>query len=348
MTSYIARGTGTVFARSDASPRATWLAFQAAPFLSDHQHLDAGHFELVRGGDALLVDPGGYGAGSSLAHNVLLVDDGGAVLKFAPNQTPERSRASVLRFSDNDVVYALADLTSAYEPSDPDDKRRALTRAVREILFARESDPPRLLIHDRVTVGDPRWGVTFAFHASGEVTTPGANVVRVTSGDSQAIVTTVLPAGAPTQIVNEPRTPKRDVYWYGDDPADGIHATRVEIGSPRGNLERAFVHAVIVGARSASLPPAAPLTGPEGIDGAIIGDAAFAFAQRPELGHLAYTALGTQHQFVAGVPPRSTWSRTITRDGAGCRIVLVRGGGRAASDAGLMTFDIDASTCLSK
>ena len=69
-TSYLSRGTSTVTARTDWSPAGVWFALASAPSLSDHQHLDAGHFEVVRGADPLVIDAGGYGSYSSLSHNV--------------------------------------------------------------------------------------------------------------------------------------------------------------------------------------------------------------------------------------------------------------------------------------
>ncbi|MEO6419623.1 MAG: hypothetical protein ABIP39_09470, partial [Polyangiaceae bacterium] len=57
-TSYFARGTGEVFGRTDWTANATWVSLQSGPVFSDHQHADQGHFEIVRGPDALLVDPG--------------------------------------------------------------------------------------------------------------------------------------------------------------------------------------------------------------------------------------------------------------------------------------------------
>jgi hypothetical protein len=341
--SFFARGTGTVFARTDASRTATWLAFQAAPFLADHQHLDAGHFELVRGGDALLADPGGYGAGSSLAHNVLLVDDGGAALAYFPNQTPERSRAHVTRFQgDGDVVYALADLTTAYEPFKEEDTRRPVTRALRELVFLRDpAGAPRLVVRDRVGLADGGTGVTWAAHFTGDVVAPSGGVVRVTSGASAAAVTTVAPAGAAEELVAEPKTPKKDVFWYGDTPAEGLRGTRLEVASPRGAKERGFLHAIVAGARDAALPPATAVQRAKGVDGVVVGDAAVAFATTEDCGggsgaaSLSYAVpASVRRHVVAGLAPRSTWKVAV----AGDAVTLTKGGDRAASDAGVLTF----------
>ena len=87
-TSYLAAGTGTAFARTAWSSEAVWMAFQSGPYLSDHQHLDQGHFEITRGPDALMIDPGAYGSGSSMSHNTLLIDDGKDALVYSPNQVP--------------------------------------------------------------------------------------------------------------------------------------------------------------------------------------------------------------------------------------------------------------------
>ena len=68
-TSYFAKGTGTVFARTDWTEKATWLSFNSSPFFGDHQHLDQGHFEIARDADMLVIDPGDYDSYSSTSRS---------------------------------------------------------------------------------------------------------------------------------------------------------------------------------------------------------------------------------------------------------------------------------------
>src|SRR5258708_10539289 len=89
----------------------------SAPSLSDHQHLDAGHFGIVRGSAHLVIEAAGYGSFSGMSHNVILVDDKKENLNYCPSQGTWSETAGIARFEDaGGYVYALADYTSAYTP----------------------------------------------------------------------------------------------------------------------------------------------------------------------------------------------------------------------------------------
>jgi hypothetical protein len=171
-TSYLSRGTATVTARTDWSRQAVWLGFASAPSLSDHQHLDAGHFEIVRGGDPLVIDAGGYGSYSSLSHNVISVDDKKENDIYCPNQGMWSDTAHIERFEDTGrFVYALADYTSAYNPPGypGDHPQRSVARALREVIFSRTpvaglTESARVIVADHITVTKPSYGVTFLLH----------------------------------------------------------------------------------------------------------------------------------------------------------------------------------------
>src|SRR5260370_14319007 len=138
-TSYLAPGTGVVLARTSWTPDAVWVGLSCAPSLWDHQHLDAGHFEIVRGADALVVDPGGYGSYSSLSHNVIAIDDGKEHDPYSPNQGTWSREAKIARFEDHGpIVYALADYASAYNPPGypKEHADRSVLRAERELLLS--------------------------------------------------------------------------------------------------------------------------------------------------------------------------------------------------------------------
>ncbi len=78
-------GIGLIAARSDWTPRATWVLFKAGDHYWSHSHLDQGSFQIWRGG-ALAIDSGAYGpsygsahhmnyAMQSIAHNTVTVTD---------------------------------------------------------------------------------------------------------------------------------------------------------------------------------------------------------------------------------------------------------------------------------
>jgi hypothetical protein len=356
--SYLSPGTATITARTDWSPAAVWVALTSAPSLSDHQHLDAGHFEIVRGADALVVDGGGYGSYSSLSHNVIAVDDKKENDNYSPSQGTWSDSARIARFEDQGrFVYALADYTSAYDPSGypKDHPRRSVVRAEREMLFSRapvagRAESARAIVHDRVTVTKPSYGVAFLLHG-GSAPEPHAEGVRFVAGKSAAFVTTLIPTATAPLVIREP-TALGDGPYDTNDPPKGVAGVRVEVRSPPGDLERRFLHAIVVDAVDAR-PPAVVRVEGDGIEGVAIEDEAYVFTRSPPQPHaqpLTYRApVAAARHIVASLAPGARYAVSAERDQDGCRISLEPSGsdtlqGRTASGAGLLALDL-ASGC---
>jgi hypothetical protein len=258
-TSYLAKGTGTVFARSDWTDRAIWMSLTSSAFFGDHQHLDQGHFEIARGGDMLVIDPSDYDSYASTSHNVILVDDKKENNRWNPNQQIYSKLAHVERYEDAagiGITYALADYGDAYDPDDYPQyhKTHSVARAEREVVFSRTPmdamktpGSARVVIYDRFTLTKGTYGTTWAGHAGVPPVVNGP-VVKIPVGRSAATITTVLPEGTTAKLLKEP-TLKTDTIFMKNDPAAGIDSTRIEIDSPRGKTERRFLHAIVVGAR---------------------------------------------------------------------------------------------------
>jgi Heparinase II/III-like protein len=352
-TSYLSPGTATWTARTDWSAQAVWVAMTSAPSLSDHQHLDAGHFEVVRGGDALVVDAGGYGSYSSLSHNVIAVDDGKDNDNYSPNQGTWSDRARIARFEDQGrFVYAMADYASAYDPAGypKDHPRRSVEAAVREILFSRRAlaglpESARVIVHDRMTVGSPGYGVTFLLHG-GARPEPLADGVRFVVGKSMALVTTMTPAGASPALVREP-TDLGDGPYYANDPPEGAVSVRVEVRSARQGVERRFLHAFVVAGTDAHPPHPARVEG-QGIDGVAIDDEAYVFALGSAAGPAALTyraPVAAARHVVASLPPDAPYALRVERDGDSCRVSLDPAPSgtersRRSSPAGVLTLEV--------
>ncbi len=347
VTSYLAKGTGTAFARTAWSPGAVWASINAGPYLSDHQHLDQGHFEIVRGGDALLVDGGGYGAGSSTSHNTLLVEDDGDTMIYSPNQTAESSGANIARFEDaGTFAYALADFGAAYNPAKfKGNGRRSLERAEREWVFSRTpatgEGSARLVIYDRVTLTKGSYGVTWAGHTFGNAQIAGP-VTTYSSGASAATATTLLPGGVTPTSLAEPQTKKKDSFWYNNDPPDDLKSTRVEVASPKGDKERRFLHAIVIGATADKAPPSVGITG-EGVDGAAIRDEAYLFVKegpQKKAAKVSYRApTEAARHIIVGLAPDERYAVDAKAEGGGCKVTLSPGGDKVASKAGVLVID---------
>ncbi len=337
--SYLAPGAGLVLARSDWTPTATFVSLQSGPTHgdSDHQHCDQGHFELVRGADALLVDPGDYGGAATLNHNSLLFDDRGASLDYAPNQGVWGRDARIRRFHDaGAVVYAEGDFADAYRPAKlPYGKPRTVTRAERSLLYVR---PSTLVVYDRAGVLDPTFDVTWIAHAAVAPTGAGATT-SIARGASRADVETLLPRSARASILKEP-TPSPSTLR--ESSAVKGPSWRLEIKTPRGATERRLLHVVTAGPAGA---PATPSTLVEGdaVDGALFGDpAARTLAIFPRDGWemprsgATWTSPQGARVVVTGLVPGMRYKFDFAPRGGHCLSRLSEGEGPAADEAGVI------------
>ena len=352
-TSYFAPGTGTMFARSDWTDRAVWMSFNSTAFFGDHQHLDQGHFELARGGDMIVIDPGDYDAYSSQSHNVILVDDKKENNRWNPNQQIYSKKAQIARFEDQGgIAYALGDYGDAYDPDDYPQyhKTHSVARAEREVVFSRTPldamhtpSSARVVIYDRITLTKGAYGTTWAAHAGVPPQVNGA-VVKIPVGRSAATITTVLPEGATAKLLKEP-TIKTDTIFMNNQPAAGIDSTRIEIVSPKGKPERRFLHTIVVGASADAAPAPAKLDG-DGLEGVLLEAEAYLFTTagpQKVAAAVSYTApvAATRHVIV-GLAPSGKYGAALQAGDGGCKISLVPGGNLGASAAGVLLLNVTA------
>jgi hypothetical protein len=356
-TSYLGRGTAAITARTDWSPRAVWVGLTSAPSLSDHQHLDAGHFEIVRGSDALVVDSGGYGSYSSLSHNVIAVDDRKESSPYSPNQGTWSDSAHWTRFEDaGRFVYGMADYTSAYNPPGypKDHPQRSVSRAQREVFFSRTpvlgvDESARVIISDRITLTKPSYGVTFLLHG-GSTPEMQARGARILVGKSAAYLTTVIPRDIAPLLVHEP-TDLGDGPFFANEPPEGTTSDRIEVRSSSGGTDRRFLHALVVTSSDGRAASAIGIDG-NGGQGLAIDDEAYLFALDGE-GHttrIEYQApLSAVRHYVMSLAPGSHYTVVAVRDADRCRVTLVPSqpsGGRAASTAGILALEMAPGCAL--
>jgi len=265
-TSFHAPGQGLTFVRSDWSPAAVWASFQAGPRLAeDHQDADQGHFELFRGPDGLLVDGGDSEGSATINHNTLLVDDGGRVLDYPPNQGVWGAKVRTTRFADDGVAaVAVGDIGEAYAPSCVEDgcTKRAVQRLTRTFVFVR---PSLLVLDDRVVLERPEDGVAWAAHVT-KAPQIADGLASAVVGASRVDIRTLEPANAQAAALREP-TPSGEGSHRADHPWGPMW--RVEVPSPRGTRERGFLH-FISADRAEAAPPAVQLVSGNGIRGGIV------------------------------------------------------------------------------
>ena len=258
-TSLHLTGEGLTFARSDWSPAATWVSFQAGPWLAeDHQDADQGHFELFRGSDGLLVDGGDSEGSATINHNTLLIDDGGRHLTYPPNQGVwGGDRVKTTRFGDDGkVMAAVGDIGEAYAPKCARDgcKTRTVQKATRSFVFVR---PALLVVDDRVELDEPDVSVVWAAHLTKQPALDG-DLASAVVGGSRVDVRTLEPAGAPHRAPREP-TPSGEGSHRANKPWGPMW--RLEVESPTGARSRGFLHVISAGPAAAAPPPARSLSG---------------------------------------------------------------------------------------
>jgi len=353
---YLARGTGTMTARTDWSPRAVWASMTSGPALADHQHLDAGHFEIVRGDDALVVDGGGYGSFSSLSHNVIAIDDGRENDPYSPSQSGFGTSTSITRWeNERGWSYGLTDYTSAYDPKGypSETTSRSVRRAERELLFSRApvagaAESARVVVYDRISVNRPSYRVTFLLHGGAVPRVDGPGLLRVEVGKSVAFAKTLSPVDATPALVREPTNLGEGVF-YDNDPPDGVTTVRAEVRSPVGNVERRFLHAIVVGPSDMRLPALARIEGQD-VAGVAIADEAYVFpraAPQTRAASLDYRApVSATRHIVASLAPDARYAVDVERDGEVCHVSLEPGDGKTASRAGVLEVDLGTGCTL--
>ncbi|HTM44853.1 MAG TPA: alginate lyase family protein [Polyangiaceae bacterium] len=266
-TSLLVSGQGLAFVRSDWSHSSVWASFQAGPHLAeDHQDADQGHFELFRGADGLLVDGGGSEGSATINHNCLLVDDGGEVMNYPPNQGVWGLKVKTTRFGDDGVAaVAVGDLTDAYAPKCIVEgcSKRAVESMTRSFVFVR---PSLLVIDDRVTTNSPETAVTWAAHVT-KLPAIASDLASAVVGQSRVDIRTIEPSGAHPLVRREP-TPSGEGSHRLNQPWGPMW--RIEVTSPVKRRERSFLHFITAGPANAQAPLALPLHG-QGLSGAIGG-----------------------------------------------------------------------------
>jgi hypothetical protein len=244
-------GQGLTLARSDWSKEAVWTSFQAGPRLAeDHQDADQGHFELVRGADHLLVDGGSSEGSATVNHNTLLIDDGGKVMNYPPNQGVWGAKVKTARFGDDGtVLVAVGDIGEAYAPkcASTGCSKRSVEKLIRSFVYVR---PALLVVDDRLTLADEDYAATWAAHVTQAPKLDG-DQASVVVGASRLELKTLEPAQVKLTAPKEP-TPSGEGSHRLNQPWGPMW--RIEAVSPRGEPERHFLH--VMQALPASAPPA--------------------------------------------------------------------------------------------
>ena len=332
-TSLHLAGQGLTFFRSDWSPQATWLSFQAGPRLAeDHQDADQGHFELARGSDSLLVDGGDSEGSATINHNTLLVDDQGRHMNYPPNQGVWGKAVRTTRFGDDGTVASVVgDIGEAYAPSCAADgcTKRSVEKAIRTLVYVR---PSLLVIEDRVTLEEPTYAVAWAAHFTSQPTVEGARASAVI-GASRVDVQALEPEGAHAEALREPTL-------SGDGPHRADHPWgpmwRLEVRGTGGTEERRFLNVITADRAEGTRPDARAVNG-KGLRGAVVrlgGQSIAVLFAGPDGGGEAPLGAPASSVVIAGLEPGKHYKVSAEAPGCTVKIASTGEGGVTAGPGG--------------
>jgi hypothetical protein len=201
---YLARGTRTMYVRTDWGASAFWAIFQSPPrVVSDHQHFSATNFAFTRGSDHLIVDPSPYGAFGTLNTNALTADSA-MLASMYPDSVPSQiftSRAELpwARGSQSGVFAARGDIAHAF---DFRDVLSDIPYAHREWVMLPEGE---IVTIDRVRTGAASRGMYVSFHANtGGTLKLSGGVATGQVGGSQVAIHQILLSGGSAAITKPP------------------------------------------------------------------------------------------------------------------------------------------------
>jgi MYXO-CTERM domain-containing protein len=200
-TWYYASGSRTLYARTDWSTKAVWMAAQCAPQrVPDHHWLNAGDVVMSRGSDHLLVDPTPYGGFSTLTGNAPTVPSPNLPATYQPSQGAWGTDAAVdfrwARQTQSGVIAARCDYAGQYQFQDtPTD----IPRAVRDLVMIPYGTGDAVMIVLDDTVGATAGGLDVRFHSMGQFS--GGAQARAHVGSSDVVAQLVSSsAGSPNAV----------------------------------------------------------------------------------------------------------------------------------------------------
>jgi hypothetical protein len=198
-TYYLAKGNGTLFARSSWSPAAAWMATQCTKKIEvDHLPANAGNFVLTRGGDELVVDPSPYGSLSSLTSNAPTVESAQLPADYKPSQAywSEKTGYAWARQTESAIVAARCDYADQYRFQERPSDVPMATRDV--VLVPSASGNATAVVVDRAHTGSATRSLHLRFRTRAGLSLGAGGVARGTSGGSSLTISPVFKsAGTP-------------------------------------------------------------------------------------------------------------------------------------------------------
>jgi hypothetical protein len=330
-TTFFAPGIGRLLARTDWTPKASWLAYGCGWENIDHQHGDAGSFDLYRNGEWLTKERTGYGTTASTSewHNTLSIENNrgrhsvdpgdyrtqlwrtGSQWTYATGGDPRL----VAHVETARHVYASCDATAAYNA--PNEGAGDVETATRQLLWI---VPDTVVVLDRAATKTQARFKRFALQFATLPKISGTRALVKTPHGQQLTVTTLLPADArPTaaQLAKsdeadfDPITARLTVESRAQD-VRFLHVLRANSGDQSAQLVDARDDWVAVRA----------------------GDTIAVFVTRAGVDGIDFAApAGIKRVVAAGLAPNQPYSVSLSSPG---RVHITKGGDRRADDGGVV------------
>jgi hypothetical protein len=363
-TWYVARATGTLYARTRWDDRAIWLVAECQRKLPvDHRHVNAGTFVLARGRDDVIVDPSPYGSISTLTGNAPTVASARQPADVAPSQgrASRLTRWQWATQTRSGVVAARCDYADQYRtrllPSD-------VPEAIRDLIALPSAggEDASVVVVDRAVTGDAARGMFLRFRVPGaalalggggaDAARAGAATATATLGATRLAIIGVSQGGGRPVLV----TPRTETECSKSTPRGRCETARFPVIEYRlevaGPAPRA-VHVITATAAggAAEVPASAPLAGEgwEGVRIAAARDAVVVWPLRPgaALRYRAPRGRAVTHVVLdAPVAAGGTARVTARPDGDACAVEVAAAAGAGAVPAQPAIVTLDAACAV--
>ena len=325
--SWLAKGTGVLYARSGWDTGAVWLSMAVGPIFSlGHEHLDRGHITIQRGADYLLKDAGQYGTYDTLPwHNTLGFGDGDLIYQCDGN---DGGSVEPPRYLEGGAfVYGREDVSKSW--------CSGVDGVTRTLVYLR---PDFIVVHDQALTSSASTKKQFNANFGAAIGQSGS-VFSATVGGSKLFMRSLVPA-SPSPVI----TPSGTTF----DAATGtyaLHGFNYRV-STSGQKAETFLH--VFQAAPAAQAQMAATAYVQSSDGKAQGAAADAGAKRwvvlssmdgAQLGStLAYAmplACPCSH-VVGDLAPDTNYSVSVYGAGGGAPIATLSA---ATGPAGVLSFE---------
>ncbi|HTR53856.1 MAG TPA: MYXO-CTERM sorting domain-containing protein [Kofleriaceae bacterium] len=318
-TSYVAAGTGTLYARTRWDDRAVWLVTSCHGAIeADHRHPDAGNFVLSRGSDDVIVDPSPYGTQSTLTSNAPTVASAHFPTDYPPSQGlwGQKTSWDFVTQRKSGIVAVRCDYSDQYRFQD---RRSDVADALRDLVLVPSADgtAAALVVVDRATTGDAAREMDLRFRTPGRLALGAGDGATATVGATRIDIVDVARSSGHAAIG---RPSAKDCFGAGtvrgqcDAARFPVTDYRVVIAGPAPNA----VHVIFATAAGGAAPSAQAISG-DGWAGVQLAHATVVWRPLGARGdRFGYRAPPGVHVVLDA--PAATADVTAHRDGDACAV----------------------------